>query len=93
MAIDLGRAIKTAMTTGEVRFGLAQTRKALKAGKARLVIVAANCPDRSLRETPGAKVLPYEGTNAELGALCGKPFSVAALVVIKAGESGILSAV
>lgn len=92
MAIDLGHALRTAMATGEVRLGLAEAREALRAGKAKLVIVASNCPDASLRETSKAKVLAFEGTNVELGALCGKPFSVAALVVIKAGESGILSA-
>jgi large subunit ribosomal protein L30e len=39
----------------------------------------------------GVKTHRYEGTNMELGALCGKPFSVSALAVIEKGSSNILS--
>jgi large subunit ribosomal protein L30e len=36
-------------------------------------------------------VFRFEGNNMELGALCGKPFSVSALAVIDKGTSNILS--
>ncbi len=87
--IDVARALKAAVDTGKVRFGLRSVRQAAKAGKARLIVVASNCPEE-LRGTT-AKVLEFPGTNAELGAACGKPFSVSALAVLDPGDSNILS--
>jgi large subunit ribosomal protein L30e len=88
--IDVPRALKIAVDTGKVRFGTRQVRLTAKAGKARLVVVASNCPDDLA--ALGAKVLTFQGTNAELGAACGKPFSVSALAVVDPGDSNILSA-
>ncbi len=88
--IDLVRALKVAVDTGEVRFGLRTVRQVAKAGKARLVVVASNCPEELTGV--GAKLLAFPGTNAELGAACGKPFSVSALAVVDPGDSNILSA-
>lgn len=90
--IDIGRPLKSAIATGEVAFGVDQTEKAVKAGKAQLVIVSRNCPSAALTTGDiGVKVITYEGNNMELGALCGKPFSVSALAVIDKGTSNILT--
>ena len=89
--IDIGKALKAAIATGEVEFGVDQTEKAVKAGKAQMVILAKNCPSEKLRGDLGVKVHVYEGNNMELGALCGKPFSVSALAVIDKGTSNILT--
>ncbi len=90
--IDIGRALKSAITTGQVEFGVDQTEKALKSGKAQMIILSRNCPSELLTGTDiGVKVHVYEGNNMELGALCGKPFSVSALVVIDKGTSNILT--
>ena len=90
--IDIGRALKSAIATGEVVFGVDQTEKAVKAGKAQLVIVARNCPSEALTAGDiGVRVFTYDGNNMELGAICGKPFSVSALAVIDKGTSNILS--
>ena len=88
--IDLTRALKAAVDTGEVRFGVRTVRQVAKAGKARLVVVASNCPVDLT--SVGQKVHRFPGTNAELGAACGKPFSISALVVLDPGDSNILSA-
>ena len=87
--IDVARALKVAVDTGEVRFGIRSVRLAAKAGKARLVVLASNCPKEVTGV--GAKVFTFPGTNAELGAACGKPFSVSALAVVDPGDSNILS--
>lgn len=90
--IDISKALKAAITTGQVEFGVDQTEKAVKAGKAQMVILAKNCPSKVLTaEDLGVKVHVYEGNNMELGALCGKPFSVSALAVIDKGTSNILT--
>jgi Ribosomal protein L30E len=89
--IDIGRALKSAITTGKVEFGVDQTEKAVKSGKAQIVIVARNCPSEILAKESSVKVHVFEGNNMELGALCGKPFSVSALAVIDKGTSNILT--
>jgi len=89
--IDIGRALKSAITTGKVEFGVDQTEKAIKAGKAQMVILSRNCPSKMLTGDIGVKVHIFEGNNMELGALCGKPFSVSALAVIDKGSSNILT--
>jgi large subunit ribosomal protein L30e len=91
--IDIARALKTAATTGDVRFGLAETKKCIKKGEAKLVVVSSNCPEKSLSESGSSqKVLVFDGTNVELGSACGKPFPISALAIISPGESNILSA-
>ena len=89
--IDIGRALKSAISTGKVEFGVDQTTKAVKDGKAQMVILSRNCPSEELRGNLGVKVHVFEGNNMELGALCGKPFSVSALVIIDKGSSNILT--
>jgi large subunit ribosomal protein L30e len=93
MMIDMNRALKTASTTGDVRFGLAETRKSIKKGEAKVVVVAKNCPDAPAPLAgSNLKIVVYDGTNVELGNACGKPFPISALAVISPGESNILSA-
>ena len=89
--IDEARALKLAVDTGKVILGAKQARKAVEKKLARILVVSANCPDEELRSLTGVKVHVFPGTNAELGAACGKPFSVSALAVVNPGESNILS--
>jgi len=89
--IDISRALKSAIITGKVEFGVDQTEKAIKAGTAQMIILSRNCPSKILTGNVGVKVHVYEGNNMELGALCGKPFSVSALAVIDKGSSNILT--
>ncbi len=89
--MDISRALKTAVTTGKVEFGVDQTLKAVKDGKAQMIILARNCPCKDLVENTDVKKYVYSGNNMELGALAGKPFSVSALVIIDKGTSNILT--
>lgn len=88
--IDISRALKSAITTGKVEFGVDQTLKAVKSGNAQMIVLARNCPCKELTEA-NVKTHVYNGNNMELGALCGKPFSVSALVIIDKGSSNILT--
>ncbi len=90
--IDMARALKTAATTGKVRFGLAETRKAVKKGEAKLIVVSSNCPEADVAGKSNLKVVVFSGSNVELGSACGKPFPISALAIINPGESNILSA-
>ncbi len=93
MTVDIEKALRKAMKTGKVYLGSKRTVKALKKGEARLVVIASNCPEEIKKKIKGYEipVVEFKGTNMDLGAVCGKPFSVAALAVIDEGESEILN--
>lgn len=93
MKIDLEKALRKALKTGKVYLGSKRTIKALRNGEAKLVVLAMNCPEEVKEEIKKYSVptITFKGTNMELGAVCGKPFSVAALAVVEAGESEILN--
>ena len=91
--MDINKALKTAVTTGKVVFGFEQTLKALNTGKAKLIIVSSNCPDKQMNIIEKNKNVPFHrfnGTNIELGSACGKPFSISVLSVLNEGQSEIL---
>lgn len=91
--------LRVVLRTGKVVIGSKQTIKLIKTGKAKLVVIASNTPPQIKKDVKyyaklsGIHVYEYEGTNMELGAICGKPFSVAALAIVDPGESSILSLV
>ncbi len=80
---DVESIVRKVLKSGKYYFGSKRTIKALKKGEAKAVIVARNCPEDVLLEIKkyNVPVYTYEGTNMELGALCGKPYSIAAMVV------------
>ena len=94
MKVNLERALRRAIKTGKVYLGSKRTIKALKNGEARMVVVASNCPEELFEQIKSfnVPVVMFEGTNMDLGAICGKPFSVAAIAIVDAGESEILAA-
>lgn len=93
---DLGRELQMVIKTGSLVLGSKKTIKLTKLGKAKLIIVAANAPPEIKKDLKyyaklsNIPVIEFPGTNMELGALCGKPFSVAALAIIDPGQSSIL---
>ncbi|AMH93779.1 ribosomal protein L30e Rpl30e [methanogenic archaeon ISO4-H5] len=89
--VDISKALKAAISTGKVEFGVDQTEKAVKNGKAQMIVLSANCPSAELVNNKDVKIHIYSGNNMELGALCGKPFSVSALAIIDKGTSNILT--
>jgi len=90
--IDVSRALRVATDTGEVRFGLREVRRAAKAKSAKIVVVSSNCPSDAVAALGEVRLLRFPGTNVDLGAACGVPFSVAAVAVLSPGDSNILSA-
>ena len=73
--------------------------KAMRKGKAKLVIIANNTP--ALRQTEieyyallsKTPVHHYDGNNIELGTACGKLYRIGCLSIIKPGDSDIIEAV
>jgi len=94
--MDIHRALRQVVQTGEVHFGVRQAKKALRDRTAQLIVVPENIPDSTLDELRNISQVPmvrFAGTNFELGTVCGKPFSVSALTVIEAGDSDIMDSV
>jgi large subunit ribosomal protein L30e len=94
--IDVNKAIATTAKTGKIQIGSSSALKSAKAKKAKLIIVASNCP-QSIREDieyycklSEIPVSIYNGNSLDLGAVCGKPFEVSALTVKEPGDSNIL---
>jgi len=94
--IDVNKAIAATVKTGKVLFGGNNTIKAARIGKAKLIIMATNCPQNisddikyycSLSNIP---TFVYNGTSIDLGVACGKPFMISALTIRDPGDSDIL---
>lgn len=96
---ELMRAVQTAARTGQVIYGARKVVKTLLHGKAKVVIIAANAPPELKRdvayyaELSNIPVILFEGTNMELGAVIGRPHSVAVLAIIEPGQSDILEVI
>ena len=97
--MDVSKEIRQALATGEVILGRDRSIEALKLGRAKLVILASNCPAETREDVryysklSGAAVHDYERDGAELGLACGKPFMVSMIAVIEPGSSNILGMV
>jgi large subunit ribosomal protein L30e len=95
--IDINRALKSVVKTGEVYIGEKQCKKAIKSKSAKLIIRSSNCPleaaERIEKEASaaGTKVYVYDGTSIDLGRACGKPFLISILAILNQGESKILN--
>jgi large subunit ribosomal protein L30e len=92
--MDFNASLRRAIKTGDVLLGQNRTEKCVQSGKARMVVVAGNCPGeftKKLAGHPDLFVHIFEGSSVQLGKACGKPFMVSALAVADPGESDLLS--
>jgi large subunit ribosomal protein L30e len=92
--MDFNASLRRAIKTGDVLLGQNKTETCIESGKAKMVVVAANCPAgflQTLKAKEGLFVYTFEGSSVALGKACGKPFMVSALAVIDPGESDLLS--
>jgi large subunit ribosomal protein L30e len=93
---DINKAIATTVKTGRVLFGTNNAIKTAKTGKAKLIIVASNCPQKTREDIEyycklsKIPMIIYNGTSIDLGAVCGKSFTVSALTIREPGDSDIL---
>ena len=91
--MDINKALRTAVSTGKVYFGINEAKKAIAEGQAKLIILSSNCPESFINEiVKNTKISSYnfKGSNVELGSTCGKPFPISVLTIIKPGKSNIL---
>lgn len=97
--IDIDKAIASAVKTGKVSFGANSALLNAKAGKAKMIILAANCPQNikdeieyygKLSKVP---VMSYKGNSMDLANVCSKMFIISALSIREPGDSDILKTV
>ena len=93
MDINIDKALIKAVKTGKVVIGSKKAIELSNSGEAKIIILAKNCPEDTRKQIESSKVpiYIYDGTGRELGPVCGKPFIIAAMAVLDAGESDILS--
>jgi large subunit ribosomal protein L30e len=93
--MDMHKSLRLVVQTGKVHYGLRQARRDVKDKKAKVVVVPQNVREDVLKELKGASapLVKFEGSSFDLGAVCGKPFSVGALTVLDVGDSDIMDAV
>jgi large subunit ribosomal protein L30e len=94
--VDVNKSIRMAVKTGKVEYGSKNTLASASQAKAKLVILANNCPLEQ-RETilynaeqGEVPVYVFQGSSLDLGALCEKPFPIAAMVIKEPGDSEVL---
>jgi len=84
------------MKSGKAILGYKATLKSLRTSKAKMVLIASNCPPLRKSELEYMAMLSktqvhhYSGDNNELGTACGKFFRASVMTIIDAGDSDIL---
>jgi large subunit ribosomal protein L30e len=97
--IDVDKAIAKAVKTGRVSFGANTAIQHAKTGKAKLIILAANCPTTVSKvikyycKLSNVSLITYKGSSMNLAAICGKSFIISALSIREPGDSSILELV
>ena len=97
--IDVNKAIASAVKTGKVSFGANAALQNAKAGKAKMIILAANCPKDIKEEIEyncklsNVPVMMFKGASMDLATVCNKPFIISALTIRETGDSEILKAI
>ena len=91
--MDLNKALRLAIDTGNVHLGSKQSSKAVNSGSAKLIILASNCPEETINFVKSGKtpVHSFSENNSALGAACGKPFPISVVAILDGGKSNVLS--
>ncbi|KAL2118626.1 hypothetical protein VTJ04DRAFT_8286 [Mycothermus thermophilus] len=96
-AQSIGAKLALVIKSGKVVLGYRSTLKALRSGKAKLILISANTPPLRKSELEYYSMMSktsvhhYSGTNIELGTACGKLFRCSAMAILDAGDSDILN--
>ena len=97
--IDVDKALVSVVKTGKVSFGANEALQNAKSGKAKMIVLASNCP-KDIKEQvefygriSKVPVMTYKGTSIDLATLCNKLFIISALSIRETGDSEILKVI
>ena len=94
--VDVNKQIQIAVKTGQVALGVREAIDAARFAKAKLLIVASNCPAQyktdilEYAKQSSVPVFNFPGSSVDLGSACLKPFVVSVLTIKEPGDSEIL---
>ena len=92
--VELEKSFKNIVKNGSVVFGKKQTKSSIEDKKAKLIVIAGNCPyNKELKSSAKEKDIPVyisKVDSVELGYLCGKAYSVSTFAIINDGGTNIL---
>lgn len=94
---DLNNDLRLTVDTGKVSLGHRETLRALSDNRAKAIVVAEKGRKDSVDDVvhlcnvSGTRLITFKGSSMELGAVCGKPYSVNSLAILEPGNSGILN--
>ncbi|MGC8648838.1 MAG: 50S ribosomal protein L30e [Candidatus Micrarchaeia archaeon] len=93
---NISGSIRLAVDSGNVALGVRSALSAIMDNTAKLVIVASKNKKGRIEDVEhlaklnDIKIYKFDGNSIDLGAVCGKPYSVSVLAVIDAGNSSLL---
>merc|ERR1712142_488191 len=93
---SINSRLQLVMKSGKYVLGYKQSQKMIRQGKAKLVILANNCPALRKSEIEYYAMLAktgvhhYTGNNIELGTACGQFYRCSVLSVTDPGDSDII---
>lgn len=97
--IDIDKAIASAVKTGKVSFGANAALQNAKTGKAKMIVLASNCP-KDIKDDieyygkiSKVPVITYKGGSMDLAEVSGKLFIISALSIRESGDSDILKVI
>jgi large subunit ribosomal protein L30e len=97
--INIDKAIASAVKTGKVSFGANAALQNAKTGKAKMIILASNCP-KDIKDDieyygkiSKVPVITYKGGSMDLAEVSGKMFIISAMSIRESGDSDILKVI
>eukprot|EP01117_Protostelium_nocturnum_P010723 TRINITY_DN385_c1_g1_i1.p2 TRINITY_DN385_c1_g1~~TRINITY_DN385_c1_g1_i1.p2 ORF type:complete len:163 (+),score=43.30 TRINITY_DN385_c1_g1_i1:136-624(+) len=93
---SINSRLSLVMKSGKYTLGYQSSTKSLRLGKAKLIIIANNCPPLRKSELEYYAMLSktgvhhYSGSNIDLGTACGKYYRVGVLSITDPGDSDII---
>ena len=92
--MDIARQLKQGINTGSIVFGQRQTYSHCAKGLAKMVLVAANCPEEYVNKFrtshPQVPIHQVKLVNRQLGDACGMAFPISSLCILDPGQSDLL---
>ncbi|KAL7409407.1 60S ribosomal protein L30 [Mrakia frigida] len=94
---NINSRLQLVVKSGKYTLGYKSALKAMRSGKAKLVLLAKNTPPLRRAEIEYYAMLSktavhrYEGTNVTLGTAAGKLFRVGTMTILDAGDSDLLT--
>ncbi len=94
--MDVEKEIRRAVDTGKTVFGFRECEKNVLKGIGKLLIVSSNLEKEKkeklkyFAELSNIAFFEFEKSSLDLGALCGRPHSISAMLIIDPGKSKVL---